>query len=404
MMQKFRGALLLASALMIAPSLAEAGTFKTLHSFSGLSDGGVPLGNLLWLNGSLYGTAQFGGTYGTSDCPDGCGVVFQMNPKTGKETVIYSFQGGSDGTLPAAGLIAANGLFYGTTSLGGGQTCFDSTQGCGTVFQLDPTTGQETVLYPFGDNGVDGELVGSGVTLVGDTLYGTTEIGGTNQVGNIFGLDLDGDIGSNLYSFGPDEEFPETGLVALDGTVYGTTFGQATQYGSVFAYDIATGTETVVHQFAQQDGHLPEGGLIVVDGKLFGTTTGGGNQDGAGTVYEIDPSSGAETVIYEFGNNAGDGRAPVGTLVAVGHKLYGVTEYGGNAGCTGNQGCGTIFEVTPARGTEKVLYSFTGGSDEGNPQAGLTYTHGAFYGTTARNGQNSCYNDQGCGTVFRLMR
>jgi uncharacterized repeat protein (TIGR03803 family) len=61
-----------------------------------------------------------------------------------------------------------------------------------------------------------------------------------------------------------------------------------------------------------------------------------------------------------------------------------------------------VFKLTPpARGqtawTETVLYSFTGGSDGGNPLAGLIIdAHGALYGTTL-NGGRSNY-----GTVFKL--
>jgi uncharacterized repeat protein (TIGR03803 family) len=405
---KSRQAAYLASALVasLSSGLSQAGTLTTLHSFSGLSDGATPLGSLLWLNGSLFGTAEFGGQTDTTNCPDGCGVVFKMNPKTGKETVLYSFQGGSDGTFPSSAVLASNDLIYGTTSLGGGQVCFNSDTGCGTVFQLDPATGQETILYPFGSGGMDGEIALSGVTPIDDVLYGTTVEGGASQVGNIYALNLDGNVGSNLYSFTgyPGDEFPEAGLVAVNGTLYGTTAGIGEDFGTVFGYSLSSGTETIVHQFSGQDGERPSAGMIALDGALYGTTLAGGGPRGAGTVFRIDLSTGAESVVYSFTNSDGDGAAPMGALIAVGHKLYGTTEAGGNRGCTGNQGCGTIFEVNPANGKEAVLYRFTGGSDEGNPQAGLVYRQGAFYGTTARNGSNSCYNGQGCGTVFKFVR
>jgi hypothetical protein len=67
------------------------------------------------------------------------------------ETILYSFQGGNDGSNPAAGLIADKaGSLYGTTRNGGSTAC--NTGGCGTVFELSPPAapgGQwtETVLY-----------------------------------------------------------------------------------------------------------------------------------------------------------------------------------------------------------------------------------------------------------------
>jgi uncharacterized repeat protein (TIGR03803 family) len=404
----WRAAFLTSSiALAAIPSAGQAGTLTTLHAFTGYSDGDTPDGTLLFLNGSLYGTTEFGGTTGTTNCADGCGVIFKMNPRSGKETVLYSFLGGADGAFPAAGLIHANGLFYGTTSLGGGQKCVDSTAGCGTVFQLDPATGVETTLYPFGDDGVDGELVLAGISLVNGVLYGTTDLGGSNQVGNVYSYNLSTGVGTNLYSFtgSTSEEFPQAGLVNFDDTLYGTTVGQGQNSGSVFAYAPQSGIETLLHQFSGSDGANPAAALVAYKGMLYGTTMDGGGPHSGGTVFKIDPLTGKESVVYSFGNTAGDGAAPTAGLIVVDKKLYGTTlRGGGHSGCPdGSEGCGTIFEVDPATGKETVLYSFTGGSDEGNPQAGLVYRQGAFYGTTAVNGVNGCFNNQGCGTVFKFV-
>ena len=393
-------------ALPAIPAAGQAGTFTTLHTFSGYSDGATPVGNLLYLQGSLYGTAEFAGTTGTPNCPDGCGVIFKMNPKTGKETVLYSFQGGTDGSFPAAGLIYANGLFYGTTELGGGQKCLDSYSGCGTVFQLDPATGIETTLYPFGDDGADGEGPFAGVTLVSGVLYGTTVEGGSSQVGNIYSYNLSSGVGTNLYSFTgyPVEEFPEAGVLSFNDTLYGTTTGQGQDFGSVFAFAPQSGVETLLHQFSGSDGANPAAGLVAYKGMLYGTTADGGGPHSGGTVFKIDPLTGAESVVYSFAGGS-DGAAPVAGLIVVDHMLYGTTLRGGGySGCPGgSEGCGTIFQVDPATGRETVLYKFTGKSDEGNPQAGLVYKKGAFYGTTAVNGVNSCYNNLGCGTVFKFV-
>ncbi len=394
-------------ALPAIPAAGQAGTLTTLHTFSGYSDGATPAGNLLYLNGSLYGTAQFGGTTGTRNCADGCGVIFKMNPKTGKETVLHSFQGGTDGSFPAAGLIYANGQFYGTTELGGGQKCLDSTAGCGTVFQLDPATGVETTLYPFGDDGLDGELVLAGITLVNGVLYGTTAEGGSSQVGNIYSYNLGTGVGTSLYSFtgSAGEAFPEGGTLSFDDTLYGTTAGQGQNSGSVFAFAPQSGVETLLHQFTGPDGANPTAGLVAYKGMLYGTTAaGGGGEHDAGAVFKINPLTGAESLVYSF-TGGSDGAAPVAGLIIVDKMLYGTTQRGGSYfDCPdGSEGCGTIFQVDPATGQETVLHSFTGKSDEGNPQAGLVYKKGAFYGTTAVNGVNSCYNDLGCGTVFKFV-
>jgi len=56
----------------------------------------------------------------------GDGAIFKIT-KSGKLSIVYSFNGGPDGAEPAAGLINDGGTLYGTTS-GGGAT------GNGTVF------------------------------------------------------------------------------------------------------------------------------------------------------------------------------------------------------------------------------------------------------------------------------
>ncbi len=71
-------------------------------------------------------------------------------------------------------------------------------------------------------------------------------------------------------------------------------------------------------------------------------------------------------------------------------NFYGTT-YGG-----GTNHSGTVFKIS-TNGAMISLYSFTGGSDGGNPEAALVLgSDGSFYGTTAYGGQGNA------GTVFRL--
>jgi len=78
--------------------------------------------------------------------------VFELE-KTGRETVLYGFTGGTDGAFPSADLVRdAAGNLCGTTYIGGEAT--GCSGGCGVVFKLD-TTGVETVLHSF-TGGADG--------------------------------------------------------------------------------------------------------------------------------------------------------------------------------------------------------------------------------------------------------
>jgi uncharacterized repeat protein (TIGR03803 family) len=96
------------------------------------SYGGYPNSVILDSKGNVYGTASGGGASGN-------GVVFKIDT-SGNETVLYSFTGGTDGSIPAWVVLARDsaGNLYGTTAFGGAS-------GNGVVFRID-TSGNETVL------------------------------------------------------------------------------------------------------------------------------------------------------------------------------------------------------------------------------------------------------------------
>jgi len=162
-------------------SITPGGTETVLYSFcsrNNCTDGSLPSDALIDVKGTLYGTTYYGGGL----CGDNCGTVFSMTP-SGTETVLYAFKGGSDGANPT-GVIDVNGTLYGTTGDGGdGSACFG---GCGTVFSITPS-GKETVLYAFqgGNDGIDPQ---GGLISVKGTLYGTTWSGGALDGGTVFSI------------------------------------------------------------------------------------------------------------------------------------------------------------------------------------------------------------------------
>ena len=108
------------------------------------------------------------------------------------ERVLYSFQGGTDGSLLDAAMITDKaGNLYGTTNSGGTGSCSnDGIAGCGTIFELSPPAQKggswtETVLYSF-QGGKDGAYPND--PLVADrngNLFGTTSLGGKENCENI---------------------------------------------------------------------------------------------------------------------------------------------------------------------------------------------------------------------------
>ena len=382
---------------------AQAYSYKVLYSFTGPPDGVAPGGGgagvTLDAKGNLYGTTTGGGPYSS-------GTIFKLDTK-GKETVLYSFAGGSDGMDPNAGLVRdAQGNLYGTALEGGA--------GGGTVFKLD-TAGNLTVLHTFGSQYPDGFSPCAG--LVADkagNLYGTTIIGGTHEWGTVFKLDTAGTF-SVLYSFAnsPDGANPYAGVVLdAQGNLYGTTSsGGAFNYGTVFKLNPATGQETVLYSFCVQgvpctDGEVPYAAPVLdPQGNLYGTAAAGGTI-GWGTVFELD-TAGTFSTLYNFAGPP-DGAYPyAGLILDAQGNLYGTTVTGGNTGCTPfASGCGTVFKVNTT-GAETVLYRFTQtGGDGAYSWAGLAQdAKGDLYGTTSEGGDLACiapYGSLGCGTVFKL--
>ncbi len=145
----------------------------------------------------------------------------------------------------------------------------------------------------------------------------------------------------------------------------------------------------VLHKFTgyPDDGAYPYAGLLAGDGSLYGTTAGGGAYS-SGTVYKISPS-GAEHVIYSFKGNP-DGAGPNAGVIAVNGTLYGTTSAGG----TYDQG--TVYKVTTS-GKERVLHSFTGTAPDGSDPVGrLVDLNGELYGTAFSGGK------LGDGIVFKV--
>jgi uncharacterized repeat protein (TIGR03803 family) len=218
--------------------VTPSGTETVVYAFTGGADGGYPFGGLvLDRKGNLYGTTQYGGT-GQNCGGSGCGTVFKIAPD-GTETVLYSFAGGNDGQWPWAGVILDKlGNLYGTTWVGGGTGCGGN--GCGTVFKLAPD-GTETILHSF--NSSDGEGVWGGVIFdAKGNLYGTTFVGGAYGEGTVYELTPSGGVWTQtvLHSFdsfagSDDGAYPHGSLLLKGGILYGTTqAGGANFQGTVF--------------------------------------------------------------------------------------------------------------------------------------------------------------------------
>lgn len=328
--------------------VTTSGAQSITYRFKGGADGALPAAGLLLLNGKLFGTTNGGGN--EPACSGGCGTVFALGADGKPEKILHRFTGGTDGANPVAGLVALNGTLYGTTQYGGKRARLCAT-GCGTIFSITPG-GKERVIYRFG-GGTDGAFPTARLTTVAGALYGTTEFGGTTTAlcaqgcGTLFRASTSG-TKKTLHAFkysaaSPDGAYPAAGVVAMSGKVYGTTLGGGAHGdGTVYALNESAHGERVIHSFSccgsSLDGRYPLSHLTVLSGTLYGTTHLGGAKN-LGAVFSVTPS-GRERVLYSFLGKP-DGEEPQAGLAMLNGVFYGTTSSGGAFSE------GSIFKLSP---------------------------------------------------------
>jgi uncharacterized repeat protein (TIGR03803 family) len=362
----------------LSPAPGGGWSEHVLYSFKDAADGMAPYGTVTLAGGRIYGVTTAGGNHGCiRHIMKGCGTAFELTPHAGgawTKRTIHVFSGGTDGGYPESNLVAdAAGNLYGTAYCGGGAySCYGEGYGTGVFYELSRAGGgwSETVLHDFGVRKGDGAYPLGNVTAAGDgTIYGTT-------AGSAYEMLRNPQSGRwserTLVALGTvfaDGWYPQGGL-AIDraGNLYGMTYDggdskckQSEGCGVVFELSQSGGTwsETVLHAFSgKADGALPYAGLAIdAAGRLYGTTSNGGdltcnNGGGCGVAFELAPSGSAwtETVLHTFEDDVRDGGFPASGLIRDGvGKLYGTTQ----AGASG--ALGSVFEIAPgARGYSSI--------------------------------------------------
>lgn len=362
------------AATACSPSLT-AQTLTNVYTFLGTDDGVNPQCTLLLSGSTLYGTAQSGGV-GTG------GTVYSVQTNGTGFTILYTFTGGSDGAYPQSGLLLYSNMLYGVTPAGGSGSS-------GTLFAVNTNGTGLTTVYAF-TGGNDGAMPYGPLTLSGHTLFGTTTMAGGASDGTIFSVNIDGSGFSTLYVFtdNGDGSHPYGKLLLVGDTLYGTTQGNGN--GTVFKVrtNDATSFVTVASFFGGPEGGSPYGGVVLAGATLYGTTHAGGDY-GYGNIFAVSTNGTGFTNLHSFSGGT-NGAAPYASLILSRGVLYG-TSYGGSF-----LGSGTVFQINTNGTGFATLYSFTGGTDGGNPWGGLVLGGRTLYGTTYFGGGP---ND---GTVFGL--
>jgi len=375
----------------------ESKQYTVLHTFSALDangnneDGANPgVALTRGPNDVFYGMASFGGANGN-------GTIFKITT-SGEFTVLHAFSAldanaqNGDGANPLRTVvIGGDGNLYGTTRLGGQNTCGAKPRlnSCGVAWVMDRWGNDFKVLHQFTPSeghaasllqALDGKFYGcavwpatslpSGTPLPSGILYRMSPSGHDFDV--LYTFTQTDANGANADGADCYEPLVET----KPGVFYGTaSHGGTNGNGVVFRYSLSKPTIVeIVHDFsglnagANQDGANPLARLTLGDdGTLYSTASNGG-MNGNGVVYRIrhddrfevlhtfsatDPTTGANTdgATPDYGVVLGrlsreGNSAAQGTGEGDDETLIGIADYGGNGSSAGffNSG-GTLYQL-----------------------------------------------------------
>jgi hypothetical protein len=388
-----RYSLALAISVAIQASTGYSQTFATLVQFTGsggTASGAESFGSLTLVGTALYGMTNFGGA-------NGDGNVFSVGANGTNCQNVLSFTGtggAASGAQPYGNLTLVGSELYGMTALGGAK-------GDGNVFSVgaNGTNYQNLVSFTGTAGTASGNQPSGSLALVGSGLYGMTTNGGPNGYGNVFSVGSNGTGYQNLVSFTGSSGTasgagPEGSLTPVGSGLYGMTeLGGANGVGNIFSVGANGASYQNLVLFTGSGGTAsgddPYGSLTLVGTRLYGMTLGGG-AGGYGNVFSVGTDGTGYQNLLSFTSVGGtaNGWNPVGSLIFSGTALYGMTTQGG-VNFDGN-----IFSVGLDGSGYQDLYDFTGGAGGGDPHGDLLLSSGTLFGMT--NGGGIDNN----GTVF----
>jgi uncharacterized repeat protein (TIGR03803 family) len=340
-------------------------------SLAKCADGEYPGTLTLAPNGNFYGTTNEGGTGKNNGCgaTDICGGTFFELTPVGTLTTLYDFCSDkhcANGSNPwgfTGPVPGTDGKLYGTTFQGGSSNC---PYGCGTVFDVT-TTGKLETFYALcaetdcSEGGAGSLILGTDGDFYASWLNWEGE---PPEPGLIFQLTPTASY-STVYelSNSTNECCADNLIQGTDGNLYGLS-GPGANDGGTFFKLTPSGEFTTLYSFCSQtnctDGDAPNSLVEGTDGNFYGTTIFGGANTGkpcepyggCGTIFKITPA-GEETVLYNFCSkaNCADGADPGNLMQATDGSFYGITEVGGTPEkCYLKKGCGVIFKVSVGLG------------------------------------------------------
>ncbi|HEV8614204.1 MAG TPA: post-COAP-1 domain-containing protein [Methylomirabilota bacterium] len=299
---------------------ATTGARTLLSDFGNPAQGplGVdPIGVALEASGQILVTDQTAGR-------GSLGALFRVDATTGARTLLSDFGIPAQGPLgvdpfgvavEASGQILVADIHAGTSSLG-------------ALFRVDATTGARTLLSDFG-NPAQGLL---GVDPYGVALEASGQIfvidgnAGTSIRGALFRVDATTGARTLLSDFGDPAQGPlgvEPVGVALEASgqiLVIDPSGGTFPFGGLFRVDATTGARTLLSDFGDlAQGPLgpdPGGVALEASGQILVSDANAGTAL-LGALFRVDATTGARTLVSDFGNSTQGplGVQPMGVAV-----------------------------------------------------------------------------------------
>ncbi len=302
----------------------------------------------------------------------GDGKLFRVDPANGARSVLSDFSDtaqGLEGVDPFDVAVEPSGYILVTDPNG--------EDAKGKLFRVDPKNGVRTVLSDFGNTAqgaVGANPLGVAVDLSGHIVV-TDPRSGKDSNGALLRVDAKSGARTLLSDFGdPAQGTPggQIGGVAVEpsGHILVTAFETGTESkGALFRVDAKSGARTLLSDFGNPAqgalGEDPFSVAVEAAGPILVMDANAGT-DRKGALFRVDPTSGARTVLSDFGNPA---QGPEGVVRDIPFPFIDVAvEPSGDvlvtAVDTGTDKQGVLFRVDATSGARRILSDF-GDSGQG---------------------------------------
>ena len=336
------------------------GQYSTMLDFDSTVFSGPFAGELLPINGKLYGGANAGGA-------NNLGGLFSIDPITKQFEVLYHYKSEDPGATLSS-LVLVGDTLFGTR--GGGKAR------AGRIFRYEMATDSFTNVLEFNESPYGDQFLPSLFKYDNGKIYGATRRGGDYLMGSIFELDPQLGTVQNVFSFHPLlARFPNQLTRASDGKLYGLAFDEDGSSDLIFKYDPIINSFQTIHQpqpnlynyyYEPQMFEGPDQRFYIVS-------------PGYRKIYVYDPQANSTQILHDF--QSSNFVSPTGNICfGTDGNLYGMTDNGGM-----HDG-GFLYTYDLAKDEYRELFHFSDATGK-NPKTGLIeLSPGVFAGMTTEGG------------------